>query len=74
LLPERVAAQVRDVGGSYGATRKYSPQFSWVVHGFVGPAPYRFEIADDCVGAIVFQLSVACVEAVVSRKLRSAPR
>jgi hypothetical protein len=49
-LPDRF----RDVSGSFGATRKYSPQFSWVVHEFVGPAPYRFKIADDCVGASVF--------------------
>jgi hypothetical protein len=49
-LPHRF----RDVSGSFGATRKYSPQFSWVVHEFVGPAPYRFKIADDCVGASVF--------------------
>jgi hypothetical protein len=74
LLPSALPHRFRDVSGSFGATRKYSPQFSWVVHGFVGPAAYWFEIADDCVGAIVFQLSVACVEAVVSRKLRSAPR
>jgi hypothetical protein len=52
-LPDRF----RDVSGSFGATRKYSPQFSWVVHEFVGPAPYRFKIADDCVGASVFNCS-----------------
>jgi len=44
----------RDVSGSFGARRKYSLQFGWVVHESVGPAPYWFEIADDCVGASVF--------------------